>query len=155
MSLPKDCDIGTGEKPGIKTSIPSASIPVMIGLSPIQLETTHMEALDEFGDAEDEDQAFIYYLLDAHFDKEELRISSYGGSRSNYNGTSHEQLDETVMKFIEGKTMQNRKMEHISTFLYPGLFQCRVKGDIRRFKKLASYVNRKYNNLRRAMRGVN
>lgn len=74
----------------------------MVNMSPIQLESKHMEALGEFGDSEDEDQAFVFYLLEAIFEREELQNGSYGGTRSNNNGASHEQLDPTKISFIQG-----------------------------------------------------
>lgn len=64
-------------------------------MSPIQLESKHMEALIEFNDSKDEDQAFVFYLLEAIFEKEELRNSSYGGKRSNHNGASHDHQSYT------------------------------------------------------------
>lgn len=66
-------------------------------MSPIQLEAEHMERLANIED----DAEFIYYLLDALYDKEELLEGSYGGRKSNFNGIVHEMLDPVKMAFIK------------------------------------------------------
>lgn len=66
-------------------------------MSPIQLEVKHMECLANI----EEDSEFIYYLLDALYDKEELLEGFYGGGKSNFNGLGHEQLNPAKMAFIK------------------------------------------------------
>lgn len=69
---------------------------------PAQLEEKHMIKLAEFGTTEIADSKFVYYLLDALYDKEELKSSSFRGSKSNFNGICHEQLDPMRLSIIEG-----------------------------------------------------
>lgn len=71
-------------------------------MMPAQLEEKHMIKLAEFETTEIADSKFVYYLLDALYDKEELKSSSFRGSKSNFNGISHEQLDPMRLSIIEG-----------------------------------------------------
>lgn len=106
MSLPlpffNDCEIETRSSSETKTNTPSVRQLTMVNMSPIQLELKHMEALNDFDDSQSQDQAFVYYLLEAIFEIEELRNGSYGGTRSNNSGAYHDQLDSTKIGFIQG-----------------------------------------------------
>lgn len=89
-----------------KPNTPSGSGEILVNMSPIQLKPKHMEALSDISESDTFDQTFIYYLLEALFEKDELRNGSYGGSRSNNNGACHEQLDLLKIGFIEGKVLR-------------------------------------------------
>lgn len=75
----------------------------------IRLSAEHLDLLNSMDQSEDMDAKFIVYLLTILFDKSELIAGSFGGTKSNFNGKSHNQLNEKKIKFIEGIMSNNEK----------------------------------------------
>lgn len=67
------------------------------------LDEVHMENLKQIDSSEKADSKFIFYLLETMFTKEELKLSSVNGKRSNFNGVSYQKLDPIRIMAIKGK----------------------------------------------------
>lgn len=77
------------------------------------LSYEQMEELEKIDPDISEDSTFVDFLLLALFGEDVLKISSYGGNKSNFNKKGHAPLDEEKLEILTSIDIQ--LISHIST----------------------------------------
>lgn len=62
-----------------------------------------LEMLKRIKKSAKNDSKYVFKLLYLLFTTDELRESSFGGAKSNFNGKQHKQLDPAKVKKMQGK----------------------------------------------------